>query len=106
MRGAQWHVRGLAGLGLALALGALTAAGYQGPPELVFVETGEASSLDPLRDLSVAAAGINVHVFDQLVDYEGPSLKLVPKLAVAWDNASPLQWRFKLRPGVHFHDGA
>jgi peptide/nickel transport system substrate-binding protein len=106
MRGAQWNVRGLAGLGLALALGALTAAGYQGPPELVFVETGEASSLDPLRDLSVAAAGIDVHVFDQLVDYEGPGLKLVPKLAVAWTNASPLQWRFKLRPGVHFHDGA
>jgi peptide/nickel transport system substrate-binding protein len=106
MREAKWYVRGLAVSGLALALAALTAASYQGPPELVFVETGEASSLDPLRDLSVAAAGIDVHVFDQLVDYEGPGLKLVSKLAVSWDNPSPLQWRFKLRPGVRFHDGA
>ena len=86
---------------LAGTIGALLAAptwaAYQGPAELVFVETGEAASLDPLRDLTVAAAGINVHVFDQLVDYEGPTLKLVPKLALSWDNPSPVQWRFRLR---------
>lgn len=87
-------------------LAAPTWAAYQGPADLVFVETGEAASLDPLRDLTVAAAGINVHVFDQLVDYEGPTLKLVPKLALSWDNPSPVQWRFKLRQGVRFHDGS
>jgi peptide/nickel transport system substrate-binding protein len=33
-------------------------------------------------------------------------LAIVPSLATEWTQVSPLLWRFKLRPGVKFHDGA
>lgn len=32
--------------------------------------------------------------------------ELVPWLAVSWENIDPLTWRFKLRPGVTFSNGA
>ena len=32
-------------------------------------------------------------------------LKLEPALAVSWQQVNPTTWRFKLRPGVKFHDG-
>ena len=36
------------------------------------------------------------------IDADG---KLVPKLAVSWEQVDPLKWRFKLRQGVKWHDG-
>jgi peptide/nickel transport system substrate-binding protein len=33
------------------------------------------------------------------------NLALVPSLATEWAQTGPLAWRFKLRPGVKFHDG-
>jgi peptide/nickel transport system substrate-binding protein len=32
--------------------------------------------------------------------------RLVPVLATQWSQVDPLTWRFKLRPGVQFHDGS
>jgi peptide/nickel transport system substrate-binding protein len=48
---------------------------------------------------------INDEVFERLV-VRGRKLELVPGLATRWEMVSPTRWRFTLRRGVTFHDGA
>jgi len=44
-------------------------------------------------------------IYESLVGRD-QSYHLVPVLATSWEQADPLTWRFKLRPGVRFHDGS
>jgi peptide/nickel transport system substrate-binding protein len=44
------------------------------------------------------------HIFEPLVT-RGKDLKVEPSLALSWQQLSPTQMRFKLRPNVKFHDG-
>lgn len=44
-------------------------------------------------------------VYEGLVGRD-QNYKLVPALATSWSQTDPLTWRFKLRPGVRFHDGS
>jgi peptide/nickel transport system substrate-binding protein len=44
-------------------------------------------------------------VYDSLVNRD-EKFQLEPSLALSWQATSPTTWRFKLRPGVTFHDGA
>ena len=53
-----------------------------------------------------------IPMFDALVNWDlssadRPSV-IIPGLATAWavDEADKTKWRFKLRPGVRFHDGS
>jgi peptide/nickel transport system substrate-binding protein len=48
---------------------------------------------------------INDELFERLV-VRGRKLELVPGLATKWEMVSPTRWRFALRRGVTFHDGA
>ena len=45
------------------------------------------------------------HVFEALVGRRG-NATLFPLLAESWEAVDPHHWRFKLRPGVLFHNGA
>ena len=45
------------------------------------------------------------HAYEGLVRYND-KLEIEPALATSWELASPTVWRFKLRQGVSFHDGA
>ncbi|WP_164882448.1 ABC transporter substrate-binding protein [Paenirhodobacter populi] len=45
------------------------------------------------------------HVYEGLVRYDR-NLKLEPALATSWEIVSPTTWRFHLREGVKFQDGA
>ncbi|HEY8370332.1 MAG TPA: hypothetical protein VIM86_13555, partial [Thermodesulfobacteriota bacterium] len=66
------------------------AAGAAAPAdEFVFLQRAEAGSLDHLRDFSVAALGIHAHIYDPLVDMEGPDFTLAPKLATSWEVVNP-----------------
>lgn len=58
---------------------------------------------NPLPDTSHSSGFSYLTAYDQLtyVDESGPR----EGLAVSWQNTSPTTWRFKLRPGVLFHDG-
>ncbi len=63
---------------------------------------------DPTMDPHVNYLAPNIaiarHIFDPLVvldDQERP----VPALAESWKLVAPLEWEFKLRPGVRFSDG-
>lgn len=44
-------------------------------------------------------------VYESLVARDA-AYKTEPALALSWSNPSPTVWRFKLRPGVVFHDGS
>jgi len=43
-------------------------------------------------------------IYESLVSRD-QNFKLEPALATSWQMTSPTSWRFKLRPGVVFHDG-
>jgi len=90
-----------------LSLGSPPSVGAGEAPgaEFVFLQTAEAGSLNHIVDWSVAGLGIHAHIYDTLVDMEGPDLKVTPKLATSWEIVNPTTWRFKLRQGVKFHNG-
>ena len=45
------------------------------------------------------------HIYEGLVRYD-ENLQIAPSLATSWEVVSPTLWRFHLREGVTFHDGA
>jgi peptide/nickel transport system substrate-binding protein len=45
-----------------------------------------------------------VQIYEALVSRD-EQYGLEPALALSWERAGPLAWRFRLRPGVVFHDG-
>ncbi|WP_416409091.1 ABC transporter substrate-binding protein [Agrobacterium rosae] len=63
------------------------------------------SSLDPYSYGDSFALGVLNHAYEGLMRYDR-NLKLEPALAVSYEIVSPTTWRFKLREGVKFHNGA
>ena len=47
---------------------------------------------------------INSNIFNCLVEFD-ETYKIVPALAVSWNNPNNLTWRFNLRKDVKFHNG-
>ena len=62
------------------------------------------SSLDPAAAGDFATRNLLLNVYEGLVRQDR-QLKIEPELATAWETVSPTVTRFKLRPGVVFHDG-
>ena len=94
-----------------LTLGALSlgrpAAG-QAPKDggtFTSARTTEATGLDPQLVPAFSRSARSPMMYNQLVRFE-PDMTPVPELAESWQ-VSPdgLQWTFKLRQGVKFHDG-
>jgi len=73
--------------------------------ELVVGVQKNPPTLEPLRENSNMAMRIVFNVFDTLIDYEFPSFKLVPGLAISWQRLDDRTLEFKLRRGVRFHNG-
>ncbi|VVB62267.1 HTH-type transcriptional regulator SgrR [uncultured archaeon] len=44
------------------------------------------------------------NIYNNLVEYD-EQFRIIPSLAVAWNNPDDLTWRFYLRQGVKFHNG-
>jgi peptide/nickel transport system substrate-binding protein len=65
----------------------------------------EIGSLDPYSFGETFTLSVLNHVYEGLVRYTG-DLKIEPALATSWSNPTPTTWRFELRKGVKFHDGA
>ena len=59
---------------------------------------------DPHSQNESLTNNINQLIYEFLVGRD-KKLDLVPALAVSWQQIDPVTWRFKLRPGVKFHDG-
>jgi len=65
---------------------------------------GDINTTDPHSFNENLTNNINSLVYDTLVQRD-KDLKLEAALAVSWQQVNPTTWRFKLRPGVRFHDG-
>ncbi|MCU0606635.1 MAG: ABC transporter substrate-binding protein [Candidatus Edwardsbacteria bacterium] len=90
---------------LAAALLAATT-GMGGRPRAVFTMAMEERllSLDPHAKDEGVTHSVLSNVYDALVAFDA-QMRIVPALALSWENPDELTWRFRLRPGVTFHDG-
>jgi peptide/nickel transport system substrate-binding protein len=72
---------------------------------LRWASQGDPLTMDPHAQNEGLTNAINGQVYERLVRRD-QQLAIVPALATSWQQTGPLSWRFKLRPGVTFHDGA
>ena len=61
-------------------------------------------SMDPHAIALLYHTRVSVQLYEGLVNRD-EQFKLEPSLALSWQMTGPTTWRFKLRPGVVFHDG-
>jgi peptide/nickel transport system substrate-binding protein len=66
---------------------------------------GDPQTMDPYSQNESMTNSMNGQVYEYLVARD-KQLKVGPSLAESWEQLGPLHWRFKLRKGVKFHDGA
>ncbi len=73
---------------------------------LIYALEGEPLSFDPREIEDQASAQVVINIFDTLVQYQAGSTEVEPALATTWTTSlDGLEWTFKLRQGVKFHDG-
>nr|CEL20798.1 Dipeptide-binding ABC transporter, periplasmic substrate-binding component (TC 3.A.1.5.2) [Kibdelosporangium sp. MJ126-NF4]CTQ98397.1 Dipeptide-binding ABC transporter, periplasmic substrate-binding component (TC 3.A.1.5.2) [Kibdelosporangium sp. MJ126-NF4] len=96
----------LAGLALpALALSGCGGASASGVGSVLRVaQTQDPKTLDPHKQGDIYSMNVLINMFDTLTT-RSPDNQLVPGLALSWESPNPLTWRFRLRPGVRFHNG-
>jgi peptide/nickel transport system substrate-binding protein len=61
-------------------------------------------TMDPHAIALLYHTRVVYQVYESLVGRDA-TFKLEPALALSWSQPTPTTWRFKLRPGVKFHDG-
>lgn len=66
---------------------------------------GDALSMDPHSLAESVQLSVTSNVYEPLVG-RNKTLALTPALATSWEQITPTVWRFTLRKGVKFHDGA
>lgn len=93
----SWR-RALAAAALALPLAAGAAA-------LRIASAFDPQTMDPHGLALLYHSRVVTQVYESLVNRDA-QFKLEPSLAQSWQMVSPTLWRFKLRPGVKFHDGS
>src|SRR3954466_6910270 len=79
-------------------------AGTADAKTLRWANRGDMQTTDPHSQNEGLTNNINSLVYEFLVDRD-KTLGIVPGLAESWQQVNPTTWRFKLRPGVKFHDG-
>jgi peptide/nickel transport system substrate-binding protein len=86
----------------------LTAVCLLGAPSartLRYASAFDPQSLDPHALALQYQTRVVTQVYESLVS-RGRNFELQPALATSWKMSSPTVWRFTLRSGVRFHDGA
>ena len=89
----------------ALALAVLLCAGAAQAATLRWAGANDVLTLDPHAQNHQTTHTFLQQVYEPLVRY-GKDFQVEPALATKWTEISPTQWRFELRKGVKFHDGA
>lgn len=81
-------------------------ASAQAPHKVLrWASNGEVSTMDPHGAFSTANASLLGNIYETLVRHD-KDLKFEPALATSWKTLAPDHWRFFVRTGVRFHDGA
>ena len=88
---------------LAVSLVAALAGPVQGQT-FRWASQGDPQTMDPHSQNESMTNMMNGQVYETLIKRDR-QLNFVPALATEWSQTGPLTWRFKLRPGVKFHDG-
>lgn len=91
-----------------LTLAVVVAAGLSTPGLAETLKWGSSRdiySLDPYSYGDSYTLSFLNHVYEGLVRYDA-NLKIEPALATSWETVSDTVWRFHLREGVKFHNGA
>jgi len=89
----------------ALLMAATLAAATAGAQTVRIGNQGDALSMDPHSLNESLQLSVTGNVYEGLTARDA-KLKVVPGLATSWQQTSPTVWRFELRKGVTFHDGA
>ena len=89
----------------ALAASLSLAAGSAVAQTVRIANQGDALSMDPHSLNESLQLSVTNNVYEGLVGID-QNLKFGPGLATSWKQTSPTVWRFELRKGVTFHDGA
>ncbi|MDB5998621.1 MAG: transporter substrate-binding protein [Rhizobacter sp.] len=87
-----------------LALAVAVAAGGAQAQTLRWASQGDPQTMDPHSQNESLTNQMNQQVYEPLVDRD-KQLDIVGRLATAWKQTGPLQWRITLRQGVKFSDG-
>jgi peptide/nickel transport system substrate-binding protein len=66
---------------------------------------GDIVTLDPYAHTESFTSSVLHHIYEPLVR-RSATLEIEPALATSWEIVDPTRWRFTLREGVTFHDGA
>lgn len=73
---------------------------------LVWGRGGDSISLDPIQVTDGESLKVTHQIYEGLLDYEPGGTGVVPVLATEWEPSEDgLEWTFRLRQGVKFHDG-
>ncbi len=73
-------------------------------PALRIASAFDAQTMDPHAIALLYHSRVSTQIYEGLVNRD-EKYKLEPALALSWQMVSPTAWRFRLRPGVLFHDG-
>jgi peptide/nickel transport system substrate-binding protein len=92
--------RVIAMVGASLAALAMPA----GAQSLRFAASAPLLTMDPHATNDFVTQMVMTQIYETLVRVDA-DLTLQPGLALSWEHRGGLVWRFKLRPGVRFHDG-
>lgn len=71
---------------------------------LRWASQGDPLTMDPHSQNESLTNNLNTQVYESLVSRDR-QLAIVPALATSWQQSGALNWRFKLRADVKFHDG-
>ena len=78
---------------------------YPQPKPVVVVQSGEAATLDWHMHCDKNAHEPDRQIFDTLLRRNPKTLQLEASLAESWRLLNDTTWQFRLRRGVHFHNG-
>lgn len=88
----------------ALAMVLIGAAPLAGAATLRIASAFDPQSMDPHAVALLYHTRVSTQVYESLVNRDA-QYRLEPSLALSWEAVGPVTWRFRLRPGVLFHDG-